>query len=277
MTPLCPQGEDLGRTPQSNPAYALQFWSGSRGSLAGGRASVVKTARLSKSLCLSKHGLAVISHGTLGELGQMLRSNAWPQLHKQHAIKLAEEGLSATQIASDLFETFRIVKTRNAVIGLLFRAGRSLYGQEAQLSKERRAQAARRANIRRRSLNPPKPKAPGRVLRGQAKALKAVFAQAQPLPPTQETDIGRVHILDLEPKHCRWVCSEPTDGMFCGAEKVPGLPYCSHHSQRAFQPPNVGPSQHFQLTDRVIGLKGFGAKTPTSEETTNTIKNLETV
>jgi len=58
-----------------------------------------------------------------------------------------------------------------------------------------------------------------------------------PLPEAPQTDIGRVHIADLESKHCRWIVGEPADGMCCGEDRVPGLPYCKPHSLRAYLPP----------------------------------------
>lgn len=48
-------------------------------------------------------------------------------------------------------------------------------------------------------------------------------------------------IATLQDGDCRWPIGDPQheDFHFCGKAKVKGLPYCPHHSRRAFQQPQV--------------------------------------
>lgn len=54
----------------------------------------------------------------------------------------------------------------------------------------------------------------------------APFA-AHPIPPDSRPLPGSVPValVDLEPHHCRW----PVVGGSCGADRVPGVPYCATH------------------------------------------------
>ena len=159
-----------------------------------------------------------------------IKAVRWTPELKEHAIALALEGHSASQIADGLFQKFGVRKTRNAVIGAMFRAGKPLHGRESAKSKSRRAMENRvRSRLARKAAAKPVSK--------QKAALYAIFVAGTPLPPPQPTDVGRVHILDLERHHCRWLCGEPAQGMFCGEAKVEGLSYCKEHSLRAYAPP----------------------------------------
>jgi GcrA cell cycle regulator len=52
-------------------------------------------------------------------------------------------------------------------------------------------------------------------------------------------DIARVSIVDLEPHHCKWPCSEQRGIdtlVYCGGDRLDGLPYCKDHALRAYRP-----------------------------------------
>jgi GcrA cell cycle regulator len=44
--------------------------------------------------------------------------------------------------------------------------------------------------------------------------------------------------MELRESMCRWPMGDPTaaDFRFCGCRTIPGLPYCTHHAQVAYQP-----------------------------------------
>jgi GcrA cell cycle regulator len=178
--------------------------------------------------------------------------NPWTPARVAQLKKLWEEGLSAALIAAEMGEGF----TRNSIIGktnrLKLTPRRTLSSLGAPRAKRRRPDRTKRT------------KAPGRMspLRRLWFGSADSPIEPQPLPEAAATDIGRVHIRDLEHNHCRFVVGEPTDGMFCGDQKVPGLSYCEAHARRCYQPPNVGPSRSFQFSrvgpaDHPATLKEF--------------------
>jgi len=165
-----------------------------------------------------------------------IKAVRWTPELKEHAIALALEGHSASQIADGLFQKFGVRKTRNAVIGAMFRAGKPLHGRESAKSKSRRAMENRvRSRLARKPAVRPVSK--------QKAALYAIFVDGTPLPehagdlliPPAE----RKTLQQLTAVSCRWPIGDPreADFGFCPKEKISGLPYCEHHSRRAFQPP----------------------------------------
>ena len=63
------------------------------------------------------------------------------------------------------------------------------------------------------------------------------------LPPTPASDLEipkrrRKNIWTLGPRDCKFPIGDPQskDFFFCGARKLPALPYCAEHSRRCFQP-----------------------------------------
>ena len=50
-----------------------------------------------------------------------------------------------------------------------------------------------------------------------------------------------VTVVDVEAHHCRWPVGK-APWLFCGANKVKGLPYCDRHAKRAYAPPVPNPS-----------------------------------
>jgi GcrA cell cycle regulator len=127
------------------------------------------------------------------------------------------EGLSAGQISSELGGC-----TRNAVIGKIHRLGLSVKDSPH------------------RKRSPKAPRKRRRVLTREATLLARLKKEA--LPPPAEDDVAEVPFKALEDHHCRWAVGEPqaagTDApLFCGAERVPGLPYCEPHVWRAYADP----------------------------------------
>jgi GcrA cell cycle regulator len=147
--------------------------------------------------------------------------------------QLWADGLSASQIATKL----GMGVTRNAVIGKVHRlnlSGRASTPRAAQPRKTER-----------------QPSAPGRspsMPTAGATALKAFLQpapRAMPLPepkPLRLVDSakdGRITILHLSDKTCKWPIGDPMkeDFCFCGHGPREGSPYCEYHARMAYQPP----------------------------------------
>ena len=77
-------------------------------------------------------------------------------------------------------------------------------------------------------------------LSSAARAFRSLKLPGEPLPPPQETDIGRKQLADLGDRDCRWPCTETeqtrSPQMFCAAQAMEGLSYCPDHARRAYQP-----------------------------------------
>lgn len=153
---------------------------------------------------------------------------SWTDERVELLKKLWSEGLSASQIAGRLGNV-----TRNAVIGKVHRLGLS-----------GRATTARSRPRPRRPVAPKRPrpqyKQPGNaVLRSLYQGENETYE-----PPAEEFEIPlaeRKYLQDLEENSCRWPIGDPQlpEFHFCNKNKVPGLPYCEHHSRRSFQPPST--------------------------------------
>ncbi len=165
----------------------------------------------------------------------------WTEERVELLKKLWTEGLSASQIAARL----GMGVTRNAVIGKVHR-----------LNLSGRQPAQRSSMPRATRKGPREPSAPGIRPTGTpsmptagANALKA-YAQPQsrplvaPLPepkPLRLVDLpkdGRITILHLSEKTCKWPIGDPThdDFCFCGHGPRDGSPYCEYHARIAYQP-----------------------------------------
>lgn len=165
----------------------------------------------------------------------------WTEDRVETLKKLWTDGLSASQIATKL----GMGVTRNAVIGKVHR-----------LNLSGRAPSTRSAAPRTARKGPREPSAPGIRSSHQpsmptagATALKS-YAQpqasprAQPLPepkPLRLVDLpkdGRITILQLNDKTCKWPIGDPThdDFCFCGHGPRDGSPYCEYHARIAYQP-----------------------------------------
>ena len=114
--------------------------------------------------------------------------------------------------------------TKNSVIGKMYRLG---YQRAHPPGKtEAAAKANRKRRAKRRPIN---------------YRIEQAGPQTppQPLPSPLRVDIARVRHADLEPHHCRWPVGDTRKAgvgqpLFCGARRVPGMPYCSAHLARAY-------------------------------------------
>lgn len=122
--------------------------------------------------------------------------------------KLWGEGKTAAEIAKELGGV-----TRNAVIGKAHRLKLSNRVSPIQQNKKPAP-----VKVAANTQAPPPPKKP-----------------AKEVVPDNRV---RTPLTDLKAGQCRWPLGDPRDKNFgfCGAECLPGLPYCLEHAQSAYQP-----------------------------------------
>ena len=158
---------------------------------------------------------------------------AWTEERVELLKKLWTEGLSASQIANRLGSV-----TRNAVIGKVHRLGLSGRATTSRVKSVRpRKRVAKPAT---KNLRPKYNSTSNAGFKNQfgyegttkSEPLKQQYEEL--FIPISE----RKSIMTLKESHCRWPIGDPQDEdfHFCGREKVPGSPYCEHHSCIAFQP-----------------------------------------
>ena len=160
----------------------------------------------------------------------------WTEDRVELLKKYWTDGLSASQIAAKL----GMGVTRNAVIGKVHRL--NLAGRVTQP----RSTAARPPRVSRGSGT--RPHAPSMPTAGSAalRAMPRTESAPRPLPlpepkPLRLVDLpkdGRITILHLSDKTCRWPIGDPgtEEFCFCGHGPRDGSPYCEYHARIAYQP-----------------------------------------
>ncbi|MFC0218869.1 GcrA family cell cycle regulator [Pseudochelatococcus lubricantis] len=182
--------------------------------------------------------------------------NTWTDERVEQLRKLWSDGLSASQIATEIGGV-----SRNAVIGKVHRLGLSgrAKAPAAQTPRPPRKAPAPAAPVVSAPRQAPSVAAPAPVPQplastfgNAALATAALAAEPDDMPAaTLATDIvpvvrenvvvpmsERVTIMDLREYMCRWPVGDPTSPnfRFCGARAVTGMPYCTHHASIAYQP-----------------------------------------
>lgn len=158
----------------------------------------------------------------------------WSEDRVELLKKLWEQGLSASQIALQLAQGV----TRNAVIGKVHRLRLAGRATAPRNTAPRNARKSREPSIPGRSPSMPT---------AGANALKYHYAppRAMPLPEPKPLRLidnvkdGRITILHLNEKTCKWPIGDPMrqDFCFCGHGPRDGSPYCEYHARLAYQPP----------------------------------------
>ena len=161
----------------------------------------------------------------------------WTEERVELLKKLWGEGLSASQIAGRL----GMGVTRNAVIGKVHRL--NLAGRATQpRSSTPRAPREPRLPGMARTHSPSMPTAGSTALKAMPR--NELHARPQPLPepkPMRLVDLpkdGRITILHLSDKTCRWPIGDPgtEEFCFCGHGPRDSSPYCEYHARIAYQP-----------------------------------------
>ena len=182
--------------------------------------------------------------------------NTWTDERVEQLRKLWSDGLSASQIATEIGGV-----SRNAVIGKVHRLG--LSGRTKTPIPATTARPARKAPApapqATAPISRPAPSAPASAPAPAPRPIAASFSSAslaaapaiekpiaeiaaKPMPAAHGDVVvplsERVTIMDLREFMCRWPMGDPTSPSFrfCGARSVTGMPYCTHHASIAYQP-----------------------------------------
>lgn len=142
--------------------------------------------------------------------------------------KLWDEGLTMSQIQREINAVYGTTLTRSALCGKRLRMGLpTRHGR--QVHKRPAAMAPPERTKQRRPVGD-LPTSPIEDPPIEAQAYDA-----------RRTQAGLLSVAELENHHCRWPIGNThgTGLIFCGADKVPGLPYCRHHAGRAYRAPQV--------------------------------------
>ena len=155
--------------------------------------------------------------------------------------KLWAEGLSASQIAGKL----GMGVTRNAVIGKVHRlnlAGRVNTPRQQTPRPARKTTAEGGPSAPRGPSRPSMPTAGATALKSfaqpSAAPRMAPLPEPKPLRLVDTSKDGRITILHLSDKTCKWPIGDPQhdDFCFCGHGPRDGSPYCEYHARIAYQP-----------------------------------------
>ncbi|MCA3559542.1 MAG: GcrA cell cycle regulator [Aestuariivirga sp.] len=165
---------------------------------------------------------------------------SWTDERVELLKKLWTEGLSASQIAGRLGNGV----TRNAVIGKVHRLNLSGRVQQQRVTAPRAPRKQREPSLAPRAGGsmPSMPTAGSAALKPMMRAETHIRPAAIPEPqPLRLVDLpkdGRVTILHLSDKTCKWPIGDPgsEDFCFCGHGPREGSPYCEYHARLAYQP-----------------------------------------
>lgn len=153
---------------------------------------------------------------------------SWTDERVSLLTQLWGNGKSASEIAEIIGNV-----TRNAVIGKAHRLG--LSGRPSPIKKVAPSQTAAvsvqgRPAVKRRDIKPAKP---------EVAVPKSARVVALPKPRIDDAPVGGATILDLTERMCRWPIGDPRDASFrfCGRTRDTGMPYCTEHAAKAYQPP----------------------------------------
>jgi len=165
---------------------------------------------------------------------------SWTDERVELLKRLWTEGLSASQIAGRLGNGV----TRNAVIGKVHRLNLSGRVQQQRVAQPRAPRKQREPSLAPRAGGsmPSMPTAGSSALKPMMRAETHVRPAAIPEPqPLRLVDLpkdGRVTILHLSDKTCKWPIGDPgsEEFCFCGHGPREGSPYCEYHARLAYQP-----------------------------------------
>ena len=165
---------------------------------------------------------------------------SWTDERVELLKKLWTEGLSASQIAGRLGNGV----TRNAVIGKVHRLNLSGRVQQQRVAQPRQPRKQHEPSLAPRAGGsmPSMPTAGSSALKPMMRAETHIRPAAIPEPqPLRLVDLpkdGRVTILHLSDKTCKWPIGDPgsEEFCFCGHGPREGSPYCEYHARLAYQP-----------------------------------------
>ena len=163
----------------------------------------------------------------------------WTEDRVELLKKLWTEGHSASQIAAKL----GMGVTRNAVIGKVHRLNLSGRATQPRSSEPRTPRKTREPSHPGRPMGAPSmPRAGNTVLkqfpRAEAQPRQITLPEPKPLRLVDLPKDGRITILHLSDKTCKWPIGDPgaEDFCFCGHGPRDNSPYCEYHARLAYQP-----------------------------------------
>jgi GcrA cell cycle regulator len=164
---------------------------------------------------------------------------SWTEERVELLKKWWAEGLSASQIAGRLGQGI----SRNAVIGKVHRLNLSGRAQPQRTAAPRAPRKPREPSHPGRPAVPPSlPTAGTAALKPLPREVVAPRPTAPPEPqPLRLIALpkgGRITILQLSDKTCKWPIGDPgsEEFCFCGHGPRAGSPYCEYHARLAYQP-----------------------------------------
>ena len=159
----------------------------------------------------------------------------WSEDRVELLKKLWEQGLSASQIATQLAQGV----TRNAVIGKVHRLRLAGRATQPRSTAPRGTRKTREPSIPGRSPSMPTAGANALKLYAQHAPRPLPMPEPKPLRLVDNNKDGRITILHLSDKTCKWPIGDPMreDFCFCGHGPRDGSPYCEYHARLAYQPP----------------------------------------
>lgn len=153
--------------------------------------------------------------------------------------KLWADGLSASQIAGKL----GMGVTRNAVIGKVHRLNLSGRVTQARSTEPRAPRKTREPSHPGRpgKSGPSMPSSTGNTALkpfARPEPRQQTLAEPQPLRLVDLPKDGRITILHLSDKTCKWPIGDPgsEEFCFCGHSPRDASPYCEYHARQAYQP-----------------------------------------
>lgn len=180
----------------------------------------------------------------------MSSDRGWTDESRAWVVAQFKAGVSCSIIAARLARQFPDLepKTRNAVIGVVNRAGCGRDHRSPNYISKSATRAQRQKRVAKAAADP---SAPVSVLAGKPDPeMLALLARKEeieiPLADRMtllvRDDTGRLHANDrFTSSCCRWPIGDPRDAEFhfCGKGAVPGVVYCEFHARRAFGVPAV--------------------------------------
>lgn len=146
----------------------------------------------------------------------------WTEQYVETLKRCRADGMSATQIATELYMVHRFPASRSAVLGKILRLKLPNINPSPVRADGRRP--------------PPKPRPAPRKQRRYSPPSCELAAEIICDIPADESPAACT-LGDLTGTRCRWPLGEPGTEAFryCGVDKPDGCPYCARHARLAYQ------------------------------------------
>jgi GcrA cell cycle regulator len=201
--------------------------------------------------------------GSIVRVMRQCATSPWTEERIEHVKTRWSQGASARQIARELGNAV----SRSAVLGKVHRLGIAQSSPNCGAREHR----LERKNARRAPASAHKPIRERDAAGASAESRRQIPAwvrDAEPYIDDPLVDAGipfhqRRVFLELSGRSCRWPVGDPrrSDFFFCGAEALPGKPYCVAHCARAYRPAEDATQRALSSHLRLAMLKYRGVDT----------------